>query len=114
MSRDRHDRVMSMMAVFMVLFLACAPGPAQEAHVGEQVVFRFDHQDTRGRFVMEATEVRIAYTIEPIEGSHPAPMPSNTLAICRPYNEGPRLYLRCGPDRYSVANIALIPKKKSE
>src|SRR6266436_2100163 len=85
---------------------------AQEAHVGEQVVFKLDHRDSRGRYVMEAQEVRIAYTVVPIEGSHPAPLSNDTLMICRPYNEGPAIFLRCGPDRYAVNNIGLIPKKE--
>jgi|SRR5579859_1782072 len=87
------------------------PASAQEAHVGEQVVFKLDHRDSVGRYVMEAQDVRIAYTIEPIEGSHPAPLSDDALVLCRPYNEGPKLYLRCGMDRYGVRNVGLIPRK---
>ena len=85
---------------------------AQEAHVNPQVVFKLDHRDDRGRYVLEAQYVRIAYTVSPIEGDNPAPLPENIGPIlCRPYNEGPKLYLHCGGYRYKVDGIGLIPKE---
>lgn len=95
--------------IFLLSIVAKIAYP-QEAHVGEQVVFKLDHRDSLGRYVMEPQEVRIAYVITPIEGDHPAPIPDKSLMLCRPYNEGSKYYLRCG-GRYAVQAISLIPNK---
>lgn len=84
---------------------------AQEAHVYPQVAFKVDHEAAPGKYVIEALEVRPAYTVEPIDGEHPAPMLVGSITVCRPYNEGPKLFLRCGMDRYAVRNIGLVSKK---
>ena len=117
-------RVWSIISIFVGLVLGTILGTwvasllgltqAQEAHVSDQVVFRVDHRDSIGRYVMEPVEVRIAYTIEPIEESHPAPMENNYRTVCRQYNEGPKLYLRCGGDHYAVKNIGLVPKNQKK
>jgi hypothetical protein len=109
----RDDFKLILATIFMALWTGFLVGStvAQEAHVGEQVVFKLDHRDSVDRYVMEAQDVRIAYTIEPIEGSHPAPLPDDALMLCRPYNEGPKLFLRCGMDRYAVRNVGLVPRK---
>ncbi len=83
---------------------------AQAGYVSEQVVFHVDHEAGNGAYVVEPREVRIAYTIMPTDGSHPAPLSADSLMVCRQYNEGSKLYLRCGMDRYEVKGLGLIKK----
>jgi hypothetical protein len=85
---------------------------AQMAHVGPQIAFKVDHEEQPGHYVLEPMEVRIGYTIFPVEGDNPAPLQINSTAICRVYNEGVKQYMKCGGARYHVSNIGLQPKKE--
>ena len=110
----REKLYLTLFIIMTLLFLFSIPVKVaypQEAHVGAQIVFHVDHEAAPGRYVLEPTDVRIAYTVQPTEGSHPAPMQISSTALCRPYNEGPKYFLRCGMDRYSVSGIALIPRE---
>jgi len=60
----------------------------------------------------EPMDVRIGYTIFPIEGDNPAPLDIKSISICRVYSEGPKQYMKCGGARYHVSNIGLQPKKE--
>lgn len=103
--------------ILALLFLFSIPlkiARSQEAHVNPQVLFVLDHYDARGRAVLEAKEVRPAYTVVPLEGEHPAPMAPEQNLICRPYDEGTKLFIRCGGTRYAVVNVGLVPKKQKK
>lgn len=110
----REKLFIALFIVAALLFLFSIPvkiaRPQERPTELPQVVFHVDREAAIGRYVLEATNVRIAYVIQPIEGTHPAPMPTDSLALCRPYNEGPRYFLRCGFDRYAVTGISLVPK----
>jgi len=87
---------------------------AQEAetNASQQFAFKVDHEKSPGVYVVEPKEVRIGYTIEPVEDAHPAPLLVDSLVICRTYNIGPKYFLHCGMDRYKIVTLGLIPKKE--
>lgn len=112
---SKREKLFLVLFILMaLLFLFSIPVKVaypQDAREYPQVVFHVDHEAAIGRYVLEAKNVRIAYTVQPIEGTHPAPMQIDSLALCRPYNEGSKYFLRCGTDRYAVTGIGLVPKE---
>lgn len=110
----REKLFIALFIILALLFLFSIPVKVaypQDIRVYSQVVFHVDHEAAVGQYVLEAKNVRIAYMVQPIEGTHPAPMLIDSLALCRPYNEGSKYFLRCGTDRYAVTGISLIPKE---